>query len=162
MIEPNTLGAQVKGERQGARDWGTNTAQQRAGYTTGGQTTGGRPTGNTWGSSGSNAWGGPSGSAAPRDRAAPSPAPAPSPEPPPAYEARYPRGTAVRVFGLVNASQHNGKIGKVVNFDQLAARYHVMLAPGTTVALKDGNIMPAGGEGEGMRQRGPAGPVELD
>merc|ERR1712146_130431 len=121
---------------------------------------------------GANAWGGASGSAAPRDRAAPSPAPVPSPARPsgsvptparpPEYQPRYPRGTAVRVFGLVSASQHNGKIGKVVNFDSLTARYHVMLAPGTTVALKDGNIMPAGGEGEGIRQRGPAGPVELD
>ena len=88
--------------------------------------------------------------------------PAPTPAPPPEYQARYPRGTAVRVFGLVSASQHNGKIGKVVNFDSLTARYHVQLAPGTTVALKDGNILPAGGEGEGMRQRGSTGPVELD
>jgi len=47
----------------------------------------------------------------------------------------------------VSASHHNGKIGKVVNFDALTARYHVMLGPGTTVALKDGNILPAGGEG---------------
>ena len=168
-------GAAAGGGGGGGRDWGTNTAQQRAGRTTGGgQTTGGAQ---AWGNSGANAWGGASASAAPRDRsAAPSPAPVPSPArpsaptagsvpspaPPPDYQARYPEGTAVRVFGLVSASHHNGKIGKVVNFDHLTARYHVMLAPGTTVALKDGNIMPAGGEG--LRQRGAAsaGPVELD
>jgi membrane associated rhomboid family serine protease len=160
-------GAWGGGGGGGGTDWGANTAQQRAGQRAGGQTTGGRTSGNTWGSSGANAWGGASGSAAPRDRAAPSPAPAPSPArpssaPPPDYQARYTNGTAVRVFGLVSASHHNGKIGKVVNFDALTARYHVMLGPGTTVALKDGNILPAGGEGEGLRQRGPAGPVELD
>ena len=154
------------------RDWGANTTQQRAGQTTGGQTTGGQTTGggggNAWGGGGANAWGGAAGSAAPRGRAAaPSPRPSapsanavPSPAPPPEYTQRLANGAAVRVFGLVSASQHNGKIGKIVNFDHLTARYHVMLAPGTTVALKDGNIMPAGGEG--VRRRESAGPVELD
>lgn len=65
------------------------------------------------------------------------------------------------MFTTVSASQHNGKIGKIVNFDHLTARYHVMLAPGTTVALKDGNIMPAGGDGVRQRRES-AGPVELD
>ena len=38
----------------------------------------------------------------------------------------------VQVSGLVSASQHNGKIGEVVNFDALTARYHVKVAPGGT------------------------------
>lgn len=57
----------------------------------------------------------------------------------------------------MSASQHNGKIGTVVNFDALTARYHVMLGPGTTVALKDGNVTTI--EGERLRQREPTEPV---
>ena len=130
----NTAGAGGGGAWGGGgrgRDWGT----------AGGQTTGGRATG-----------------------AAPSPAPAPPPayaRSPPGYTPRYTNGAAVRVFGLVSAAHHNGKIGKVVNFDQATARYHVQLSPSTTVALKDANICPAGGEGEGVRRRD-TGPVELD
>ena len=41
-----------------------------------------------------------------------------------------PRGTAVAVRGLVGAAQHNGKLGKVEDYDEGSSRYVVALDDG--------------------------------
>merc|ERR1719502_2297524 len=52
-----------------------------------------------------------------------------------------PGGTAVTVRGLVGAAQHNGKRGKVAQFDDDAGRYVVQLEDGEALRIKPENVM---------------------
>lgn len=49
-------------------------------------------------------------------------------------------GTAVVVHGLTKAEAHNGKAGKVIDFDEARGRYQVALEAGTSIWVKPDNL----------------------
>lgn len=51
-----------------------------------------------------------------------------------------PAGMTVIVRGLKNASQHNGKSGKTLRWDENTARYEVQLDSGETISLRPANV----------------------
>jgi len=52
-------------------------------------------------------------------------------------------GALVQVNGLVNAAQHNGKLGVVRGYDEEKARYIVQLQGGASMKIKPENLQPA-------------------
>lgn len=55
----------------------------------------------------------------------------------------YQVGALVQVNGLVNATQHNGKIGVVRGYDEETARYIVQLQGGASMKIKPENLKAA-------------------
>eukprot|EP01048_Picozoa_sp_COSAG05_P037000 COSAG05_NODE_16992_length_334_cov_0.821277_1_plen_111_part_11 len=53
---------------------------------------------------------------------------------------RLPRGTTVKLRGLVGAAQHNGKVGQIRSFDPAKERYAVQLQSGENMAIKQDNV----------------------
>lgn len=51
-----------------------------------------------------------------------------------------PSGTAVVIRGLKNTPAHNGKTGRITNFDESRARYEVAIESGAKIALKPQNL----------------------
>ena len=51
----------------------------------------------------------------------------------------------VRVVGLINTPQHNGKAGRIMGFVQASKRYQVLIresGPDTRLALLERNLSP--------------------
>lgn len=63
--------------------------------------------------------------------------------PPPPVEGGIPIGALVQVDGLVNAAQHNGKLGVVRGYDEEKGRYVVQLQGGASMKIKPENLQPA-------------------
>ena len=64
---------------------------------------------------------------------------------------RFAQGSMVRVVGLVNTPQHNGKAGRIMGFVQASKRYQVLIrestGPDTRLALLERNLSPDHGGG---------------
>jgi len=52
-----------------------------------------------------------------------------------------PSGTEVRVRGLQGAPQHNGKAGRVEDYDESTGRYTVQLSDGDVLRIKHTNLL---------------------
>jgi len=53
----------------------------------------------------------------------------------------WPSGMPVMVRSLEKATQHNGRLGKIVKFDDFSSRYTVLLEDGNTLSLRPDNFM---------------------
>lgn len=51
------------------------------------------------------------------------------------------KGTDVMVFGLTKSTEHNGKVGKVIGWDDIAGRYDVDGASFGTISLRPHNVL---------------------
>ena len=66
-----------------------------------------------------------------------------------APEGGIPVGAVVQVQGLVNAAQHNGKVGVVRGYDAEKGRYILQLQSGESMKIKGDNLAPAPADAAG-------------